>query len=515
MSDKTKTPPIQEVVKSAKKSPKKPDGTSGGIKIDKEQRFGGYAVLKSSFHQIKPKDDGSYDSWPLCDFTCKIIEEVTAEDGLNDASFLRIEGRRADGLPLPLVDVPAKAFFSTQGNWINDHWGARVFMYPGTAKKDNLRACVQLYSKLAGDIPRRTIYRFIGWKKIEGEWHYLTGSGAVNEGGLVDGVQVDLGHGNMSRYNFPAPLVGDTLKQAADEMLLMLQVAPSRPHIGAALFGAIVRAPLGECHPIDFAIWMHGQTGSRKSALAAICQAVYGEFTARSFPANWSDTANSIEAKSYQAKDAIYVVDDFKPSVNRVESEKNYAASERVIRGTGNGGGRDRLTPDARVQAAPFNRSMLMVTAEDLPRGQSLLGRLVVLEVGRDDVNNQTLTKLQHSVNAGSLAGLMAAYLQYLAPRMDELKRDFPKIVEQTRNSTIQAGFAASHSRAPDTYSNLIAGVETFLEFLEAAGCLSSEQSSDVLIGIENSLKLVFAEQVAYVQDQCDVEKFMQFFGPR
>jgi hypothetical protein len=92
------------------------------------------------------------------------------------------------------------------GNWPNEHWGTTPFIYPGAAKKDNLRAAIHLYSNLNGDIPRRVIYKYTGWKKIKDVWHYLTGSGALTVDGLIDGVEVDLGAGHMSRYQLPAPI---------------------------------------------------------------------------------------------------------------------------------------------------------------------------------------------------------------------------------------------------------------------------------------------------------------------
>jgi hypothetical protein len=413
-------------------------------------------IKNGAFHQskaVKAGPDGSgFVEFALCDFVCSIKEEVTAEDGLNDASFLRIEGRRSDGLPLPTKDVPSKSFYSSQACWPNEAWGTKVMVYPGTAKRDNLRAAVHQFSRLSGDIPCRVVYKFTGWKKIDGEWHYLTGSGAITAAGLIDGVQVDLGsiQSNMSRYQLPEPFDGDDLKQAVADALLLLNVAPNRPHIGATLLAAVARAPLGECQQTDFAIWLHGLTGSRKSALAAIAQAFYGDFTARSFPANWSDSVNDAEAKAHQAKDGVYTIDNFKPSVNRVEAEKQHAMAERIIRGTGNGAGRGRRTANMQAQAAPFNRSMLLVTAEDLPRGVSLLGRLLVLELGQADVDNPTLSKLQHAAQAGRFAGLMSAYLQWLAPRLDRLKAEFPKAVEQLRNAAIRDGFASSHPRAPE-----------------------------------------------------------------
>ncbi|MGZ0079210.1 cell wall-binding protein [Methylomonas sp. ZR1] len=525
MSDKPKTPPILEVVNGAKKPPtakkagtQKPTGNggggSGGGRSTPPEKFGEYLIKNGAFHQsraVKAGPDGSgFVEFPLCDFVCSIKEEVTAEDGLNDAAFLRIEGRRGDGLPLPAVDVPAKSFFSSQACWPNEAWGSRVFVYPGTAKRDNLRAAVHQFSRLSGDIPRRVVYRFTGWKKIDGAWHYLTGSGAMTAAGLIDGVQVDLGPGNMGRYALPTALAGDDLKQAVADAMLLLDVAPSRPHIGAALLAAVARAPLGECQQTDFAVWLHGLTGSRKSALAAIAQAFYGDFTARSFPANWSDSANDAEAKSHQSKDGVFCIDDFRPSVNRVEAEKQHAMAERIIRGTGNGAGRGRRTANMQAQAAPFNRSMMIVTAEDLPRGQSLLGRLLILELGRADVDNPTLSKLQHAAQAGRFPGLMSAYLQWLAPRMDRLKAEFPKVVEQLRNAAIRDGFASSHPRAPEIYSNLLGGAETFMEFLEDAGTLTSEQANVVLAELENCLKQAFSEQGAYQTEQDEVERFLQ-----
>ena len=521
MANESKKPPVLEVVKGAK-SPKatqtKPTGGGGGgtgSGSKTAQRFGEYGIENGAFVQFKMmRIEGSSDraenSFPLADFTCRIVEEVIADDGLTDTSFLRLEGRRADGVALPLVDIPAKSFYATQGNWANEYWGTLPFIYPGAAKKDNLRACIQLYSRLEGDIHRRTIYRFTGWKKINDAWHYLTGSGAITGAGLVNDVQVDLGPGNMGRYSLPAPLSEDTLKQAAIDALLLLQVCPHRPHIGAVLLAAAVRAPLGESHCIDFAIWLHGLTGSRKSAIAAIPQAFFGNFTARSFPANWTDSANDAEAKSHQAKDAVYVVDDFKPSVNRTEADKQHSMAERLIRNTGNQAGRGRRTANMQAQASPFNRSMMLVTAEDLPRGQSLLGRLLVVEIGRDDVHNQTLSKLQHVANSGALSGLMAAYLQWLAPRMDQHKKDLPTIVEQLRNGAVRDGIASSHPRAPEIFANLVAGLEPFLMFLEEIGAIDAEKSNSLLIDAERHLQQAFSEQAAYQSEQDEVERFLQ-----
>jgi len=491
-------------------------GNSGGSGTgsDKTLQFGDYLIKNGAFYQIKTvrsgPDGGGVVEFPLCDFTCRIIEEVITDDGLSDAAFLRIEGRRTDGVPLPAVDVPSKSFLSTQGSWPSEHWGMLPFMYPGAAKKDNLRACIQLYSRLNGDIQRRTVYKYTGWKKINDQWHYLTGSGAITAEGLVNDVQVDMGAGHMSRYQLPAPLSGDALKQAFTEIHLLLNICPGKPYIGAALLAAVVRAPLGECAPTDFAIWLHGLTGSRKSAIAAIAQAFFGNFSDRSFPANWSDSANDAEMKSHQAKDCVFVIDDFKPSVSRAEADKLHAMAERLIRNTGNQAGRGRRGADMQARAAPFNRSMMLVTAEDLPRGQSLLGRLLILELTRADVDNSVLTKLQSAIESGKLVGLMSAYLQWLAPRLDQLKMDFPEMVRQLRTGAIRDGFASSHPRAPEIFANLVAAAEIWLDFLTETGLITDKQSNALLSSIETSLQHALTEQSIYQSEQDEVERFLQ-----
>ena len=53
-------------------------------------------------------DDRGFVEIPLCDFTCKIIEEVTHDTGLEDQAFLRVEGARNDGLKLPIVEVSTR-----------------------------------------------------------------------------------------------------------------------------------------------------------------------------------------------------------------------------------------------------------------------------------------------------------------------------------------------------------------------------------------------------------------------
>ena len=508
--------PVLSVVGEAKKPNKKPStngvgGSGGGSDKNKEHRFDNYLIKNGSFYQIKKtRDDIEYEI-RLSDFTCQIKEEIITDDGLNDASFLRIEGKRWDGRALPLVDVPSKSFFSGQGgNWVNDVWGCAVRVMTGTTIKDQLRNCIHLVSQLEGDIPNSKVYKFTGWKKIHDQWHYLTGSGAITTEGLVNTVQVDIGAGHMGKYQLPEPLSGDALKLAVSDTLALLAVCPAKPHIGAALLAAVARAPLGECHPTDFALWIHGLTGSKKSSIAAIAQAFYGNFNARSFPSNWEDSSIDCELKLHQTKESIIVIDDFKPSVSRKHADKIYAMAEKIVRAIGNQSGSGRRKPTHEAKPSPFPRSMVIITAEELCKGQSLLGRLLVLELTRADVHNATLTRLQDAANAGNFTGVMSAYLQWLAPRIDQFKKDLPRLVEQCRNAAMMEGIAPSHPRAPEIYANLVVGFRTFIDFLYDAKTIDNEQAETLCNNAENALKQAFSEQSDYLAEQDDAERFLQ-----
>ncbi len=510
--------PILEVVGSAIK-PKKDladgggsgSGGAGGGDDEKHERFSNYLIKNNSFYQEKPTRDGVLVPIKLGDFTCKIIQEIVTDDGLSDTSFLRLEGKRWDGKVLPSVDVLRKSFFSAQaGNWVNEAWGCTVMVSVGNTIQANLRNCIHQYSMQYADIPSNKVYKFTGWKKIDDKWHYLTGSGAITESGLVDTVQVDLGSGHMSRFKLPEALSGESLSLAVDDALALLSVCPSKLHIGAALLASVSRAPLGECHPTDFALWLHGLTGSKKSAIAAIAQAFYGDFTARTFPANWFDSVNDCEMKLHQTKDSIAVVDDFKPSISQTEANKLHAQAERIVRAIGNGSGRGRRGAAMEAKPAPFPRSMVIITAEELPRGASLLGRLLILELTRDDVNNAILTRLQEAASAGRLTGLMSAYIQWLSSRIDEFNVDVPRLVEQCRNETMLKGIATSHPRAPEIYANLVIGLRIFFDFLYEIKAIDLDKAESIGNQAESALLQAFKEQGIYQTEQDEAERFLQ-----
>ena len=93
----------------------------------------------------------------------------------------RAKAALADGPPLPRAEVPA-ADFAGMG-WVVPAWGTRAVVYAGQGTKDHLRAALQL---LSGDVPRRTVYAHLGWRKVGDAWVYLHAGGGIGPAGAVD-----------------------------------------------------------------------------------------------------------------------------------------------------------------------------------------------------------------------------------------------------------------------------------------------------------------------------------------
>jgi hypothetical protein len=103
----------------------------------------------------------------------------------------------------------------------------------------------------------------------------------------------------------------------------------------------------------------------------------------------------------------------------------------------------------------------------------------------------------------------MAAYLQWLAPKMDRYKQDLTRAVIAYRDDALQHGFASSHPRAPEIYANMVAGTEVFLDFMTEAGALTVEQNTALLEELKEQLKQVFSEQAIYQAEQDECERFL------
>src|SRR5262249_54638116 len=138
-------------------------------------------------------------------------------------------------------------------------------------KKDNLRAAIQ---EVSGSFPMQVVYEHIGWRKIDGNWHYLHKGGAIGPAGNDPAVRVHVPGGRTAEFELPDIPTSIDLERSVVASIHLIDVAPDA--VMAALLGAVYRAPLAEAQRCDFSLFLEGPSGAQKSELTALAQRHFG-----------------------------------------------------------------------------------------------------------------------------------------------------------------------------------------------------------------------------------------------
>ncbi len=271
-------------------------------------------------------------------------------------------------------------------NWVANHLPARAIVYPGYQTKQHLATAIRT---LSGSAPERIVYTHLGWRMIDGQEQYLHAGGAINKTGLNTDIIVSLSD-DLAKFSLPDPPAGDELKEAVTSSLRLLKIMPLE--IGIPLLASVYGAATGG-ERLDFSVFIVGPTGSFKTAIAALAQQHFGPLlSALNLPGNWDSTANALQHQAFTTKDSLLVVDDFTPGGDSRNVTAAHREADRLLRAQGNRASRKRLKPDATLRPTQNPRGLILSTGEDIPQGQSLRARIIVLELARGDINPQLLT---------------------------------------------------------------------------------------------------------------------------
>jgi hypothetical protein len=436
-------------------------------------------------------------------FEATILEQRIHDDGLSEDTVFLISGSCPTGA-LAEMEVPASRFAAM--GWVVEAWGNHAVLMPGHANKDAMRAAVQL---LSSRVPTIRIYQHTGWRRIGAEHVYLHSGGALGAHGNDVTVAVDLQRydpsGRMAAFHTPAPPDDASLRDAVEALLGVVGLSKN-PALGYLMLAMVGRAPLSAALPPDFAAHLAGATGNFKSEAAALVQACFGpKFSARSLAATWDDTVTNLVVKAHAAKDAVLVVDDFRPKGTPVDVARLHADADRLIRAAGNQAGRGRQAPNMRAQVPYYPRALLLSTGEDTPQGHSLRARLLTYEIDPGEIRTPVLTNLQKHAAAGVLAEATAGYIQWLAPvigtKAAELRRDL---------ESLRGVITFDHARGVDIYGNLWLGLRHFLDFAGACGALSPDAVADHKRDGDAALRGLLQDQGDLHQDSDEVAVFLE-----
>ena len=412
--------------------------------------------------RIERLENGRTRVTAVANFHAQIVGDRIVDEGHQERREFRLEAEVAGQA---LVFSVTAAEFAAMG-WVLKRLGPQAIVYPG--QQQQVRAAIQW---LSGEIRQERIFAHLGWRKHGPDWVYLHAGGALGRDGAVPGVQVQLPTALQS-YCLLTSHQGGARVSAVQASLRFLSLAPDR--ISIPLLAAVYRAPLGK---VDFSLFLTGKTGVFKTAVAALCQQHFGAaLDASGLPANFASTAPALQWLAFQAKDALLVVDDFAPTGRNGDGQLQNV-SERLFRAAGNQQGRSHMGGDGRLSAPTPPRALVLATGEEVPAGQSIRARQLIVEVGPGEVRNAGLSECQRAASAGQFSIAMGAYVSWLADHYEERQERLQTRVRDLRSR----GYGrTAHARLPTTLAELQSGWELFLEFALAIGAIDQTQEKEL-----------------------------------
>ena len=481
-------------------TPTKAEPVSGKADEDDEDdddEEEGYQLRPDGFY-LRRRVKGGITSQRLTNWTARIVADLLEDDGRETRRTFEVEASVEGGAPVTF-EVEARDFDAL--GWRAEHLGARAVVYPGGLATQHTTTAIR---ELGAPPKPRRIFLHTGWREREGEPVYLHAGGAIGAGGVVDGVEVRLPT-VLERFDLPTPPEGEALREAVRSSLRVLDVAPRR--ITVPVYAGLWRAVLDTC-PVS--AFVSGRTNSGKSVLAALVQAHHGAgLDYRHLPAGWESTENALEGLAFAAKDALLVIDDFKPSGVPSDDRVLNRKADRVLRGQGNGAGRLRMNRSARLQDPKHPRGLILATGEDLPRGESLRTRMVVVELGPGETDWERVSDCQRDADAGRYAEALAGFVRWLAPRLGKV-RDWlrGRVVE------LREEFGGEvHRRTPEAVAELFAGLEVFARFAEDVGALGADDAARFLTHARAALQDAVIGQADLQRDTDPVDRFTQLLA--
>lgn len=411
---------------------------------------GEYEVVGGAFYHIrgeKREKIANFHAWVEVEY------EVYGDGGLR--VVYEVCGETEYGERLGAVKVFASEFYSKVREWVSV-WGSRVLIRP--------RCLEHLCNAIIGfSLPRReVIFTNTGFVEHGGKRYYCVHGGVI---GGDEGMKVEV-EGEGRRYQIEKPSE-EALYRGRQTALALLSVAD--PEIVFPLWGAMFLAPLCEWVSPNFVLWLYGRTGSYKSTLASLFMNFFGNFTAGTL-LSWNATANALEKYLYVLKDVPVVIDDFAPMSDVYMAQKAEQVVGKIVRDVGNGVGRARMRYDLSLSEVWRPRGFVISTAELLPHNESILARLMVVNVARERVNVSLMSDIEGQ--RGYLKACMYDYIEYVMAREKEIRGQIEEWVKLYRNEVFKHG---CHGRLVEAVSKMMVGVEVALGYFMENAVISKD----------------------------------------
>jgi hypothetical protein len=339
-----------------------------------------------------------------------------------------------------------------------------------------------------------------GWIEVDERWVYLHAGGAIVGAGAAPFSGRIVLSGKLARRSLPEAPSNDpeALREAVRAAFALWDLAADEISIPMML--SAYRAVLGE---VDYTIHIAGPSGLGKTTLAQLAVSHFGAGLGARDQTNFESTAYSIERQAFVLKDQVLLVDDY---LGTPEHRRILAF---IARGAANRSGRGRLAGDGTLQGDKPPRALVITTGEDLPVGESLTARILVIRVpeesGLDLSQGAPVNAAQATADSGRHALAMAGFIRWLAPRYGEISSN----LEARRNRLgHQVRPIASHSRTPGIYGDLMIGLEQWMSFAREIEAIDEDQAAALEERAGVAVMAAISDQAQYLESADPVERY-------
>lgn len=426
----------------------------------------------------------------LTNFCISIDRDVAVEDDLQPER--RFAGR------IELMGCESHISISADDYANDNKLRSAIFQAAGAQAKmfcrtDELRIAV---ASVSNPVERRVTTNF-GWTGDARAYQFpagrITGDGFVlaNED---DPIRVDLTGEERARHlnlQEPGEIVPAVKRHIVDDLMQL-----HGRTIMYSLMAAVSLAVLYRFVPAmgRFVLWLTGLTGSGKSFAAKLAQNFFGDFPLETGRfVTWASTGNYIQRQGYFFRDALYLVDDYKPEVIA------HWEVVKILQAYGDSTSRGRLNADSTTKLSREIRGLLVSTGEDVPEHTaSAVARSIVISVP------QTTKDLERGSRCVQMRqhypAVMADFVHHLitrgripnfAGRVQHLQQFYYRDIAGQQND----------ARIASNFAMLGAAFEEFCSYMAdvwpEASVAAHEFVSDDLTAIRNEMLGIVREQQA------------------
>lgn len=240
------------------------------------------------------------------------------------------------------------------------------------------------------EMPPELIWTFSGWRKIEGGFFYLTSDGAVGNDLINARCQQKCTFGKARKVEFEDFCKLFNVAGEYSSVIMMYSIV-------SMLFSLYKEAG----YPPKFLLFLSGKTNSGKTSLALALTKIKGRTSGTQVPDyTFQGTSAGLEQGVREHHDMVYLIDDLHPSEDAVKQRNLEANLEVLVKLFGDGIQKNRNTDFMDPErASKINYSVkggCLLTGEYFAGVESNLSRMLIMQIGRADINFDILTVLQN-----------------------------------------------------------------------------------------------------------------------